>query len=200
MAPPDLDGARSYALTRLARELPASLCYHSLGHTRDEVAPAVERLAGLAGVGDANLLLLRTAAYFHDLGFVVQRHNHEAAGVEIARAILPRFAYSPRDIKRIARLIFATRLPQRPASLLEGLLADADLDLLGRDDFLSRNGDLRRELEAGGEARSDADWFASQLRFIGAHRYWTAAARALRDQGKERNTAALRSLAADAAR
>lgn len=194
MTRPDLTGARAYALARLGRELPPWVVYHSLAHTCDEVAPAVELLADRAGVTGADLLLLRTAAYYHDLGFVVQRHNHEGAGARIASAVLPRFGYGSRQIRAITGMIMATRIPQRPATPLEELLADADLDLLGRDSFLARNGDLRRELAAGGAPFSDADWLAGQLRFISGHRYWSAAARELRDQGKEHNRAALRDL------
>lgn len=198
MAPPDLEGARGYALGRLACELPAALVYHSLAHTRDEVVPAAERLAALSGVGGAGLLLLRTAAYFHDLGFVVQRHDHELASAQIAGAVLPGFGYGPRQVARVVGMIHATRLPQRPRGLLEQLLADADLDLLGREDFLARNEDLRREQATGGQALGDAAWLAGQLRFLADHRYWTAAARSLRDGGKAANIAALRALLARA--
>ncbi len=194
MAPPDLEGACNYALERLRRELPPSLVYHSLSHTQDEVVPAVERLAGLSGVSGGDLLLLRTAAYYHDLGFIVQRHDHEHVSAQLARAVLPRFGYGPGEVTRIVAMIYATRLPQRPRDLLEQLLADADLDLLGREDFLARNEDLRRELAAGGQTMSDATWLTGQLRFLAGHRYWTAAARALRDRGKAANRRALRAL------
>lgn len=194
MSRPNLTGARAYALARLERELPPWAFYHSLAHTRDEVVPAVELLAARSGVRGADLLLLRTAAYYHDLGFVVQRHNHEGAGARIASAVLPHYGYGPRQIGAIAGMIMATRIPQRPATPLEELLADADLDLLGRDSFLARNGDLRRELAEAGAPFSDADWLGGQLRFISGHRYWSAAARELRDQGKERNRAALSDL------
>jgi uncharacterized protein len=191
MSRPDLTGALGYALARLERELPSWLVYHSLGHTRDEVVPAAEALAARAGVSGTSLLLLRTAAYYHDLGFVVQRHNHEAAGAQIARAILPRFDYGQGHIRAIVGMIMATRLPQRPSNPLEELLADADLDLLGCETFLARNADLRRELDSAGSPYSDEDWLTGQIRFIGGHRYWSAAARTLRDEGKERNQAAL---------
>ena len=77
---PDFDSARAYALRRLEHELSPALCYHSVVHTRDDVVVAAERLAALEGVDDAALLLLRTAAYFHDLGFLEQRDQHENAG------------------------------------------------------------------------------------------------------------------------
>ena len=191
MAQLDFEAARHYALQRLERELPPTCVYHSLAHTRDEVVPAAERLASLEGVADEALLLLRTAAYYHDIGLVRQRANHEAAGVRIAAAALPGFGYSPAQIQAIGGMIMATRLPQRPRTALEALLADADLDVLGRADFMRRNQALRAETEAFGAAFGDAQWYDQQLRFMQAHRYWTSAARALRDVQKRANYAAL---------
>lgn len=194
MPRPDVEGAMSYAMSRLAQELDPGLVYHSIVHTRDDVVPAVERLAALAGVGEPDLLLLRTAAAFHDLGFVVQSHGHELVSLQIAAATLPQFGYDPGQIRRIGELILATRLPQCPRTPLEQLLADADLDLLGREDFLARNQDLRSELARTGAPTSDAAWYEEQLHFISGHRYWSAAARGLRDAGKARNCAALAEL------
>jgi uncharacterized protein len=45
MTEPDFEGARTYALMRLAQELPETVTYHSVHHTRDDVVPTVERLA-----------------------------------------------------------------------------------------------------------------------------------------------------------
>lgn len=191
MARPDVEGAASYALTRLKRELPATLTYHSIYHTRDDVVPAVERLASRSEVLAPDMLLLRTAAYFHDLGFVVQLREHEIASVQIAAAVLPHFGYRPEQIQRIAGIILATRLPQSPTTLLEELLADADLDVLGRADFFERNAALRAEVETLEGPATDADWYRSQSHFLETHRYWTKAAQAMRTQGKEHNLATL---------
>jgi hypothetical protein len=53
---PDVEGAKQYALTRLEQELPATLSYQSVQHTRDGVVPAVERFAAWEGVDDNALL------------------------------------------------------------------------------------------------------------------------------------------------
>jgi uncharacterized protein len=194
--PPDFGRARAYALERLERELPPSLCYHSMAHTRDDVAVAVERLAAAQEVTGEALLLLRTAAYFHDLGFVEQSENHEAIGARIAAEVLPGFGYQPAQIELIAAMIMATRLPQSPSTLLEQILADADLDVCGRADFLAMNQRLRAELAHAGRVSTDREWYSGQLQFLQAHHYWTAAARAWRDAQKQQNMAALEQLLA----
>jgi uncharacterized protein len=194
MAQPDFENARRYALERLEHNLSPAYLYHSLAHTRDEVAPAVERLASLEHVAEDALLLLRTAAYYHDIGLVRQRASHEAAGVQIAAVTLPSFGYSRAQIRLISGMIMATQLPQNPRNHLEQLLADADLDVLGRLDFLPRNQALRAEMTAFGATTSDMQWYRQQLHFMRTHHYWTAAARALRDAQKRHNCAALQRL------
>lgn len=188
---PDFAGAQRYALERLERELAPDLAYHSLRHTRADVLPAVERLAVRAGVTGEALQLLRTAAVFHDLGFIEQYTYNEPIGVRMAAEALPGFGYSAAQVRAIGGMILATRLPQTPQTPLEELLADADLDVLGRDDFWELNQALRQELTARGRVIKDTVWYTAQLRFLRAHRYFTAAARDLRDERKQQNVGLL---------
>jgi uncharacterized protein len=194
MPEPDFEKARQYALDRLSRELPPALRYHSLAHTRDEVAVAAEHLAELERLGQPDRLLLRTAAYFHDIGFVERRADHEAAGIRIVQAALPGFGYSPAQVDAVSRLLLATQLPQSPRSLAEEILADADLDVLGREAYWTRNYDLRAEWEHFGLCVSDQEWYRSQLDFLSAHRYFTRSAQHLREAYKQANIARLRGL------
>lgn len=182
----DATGAIAYALGRLATELAPELTYHNLFHTQDDVLPAIRRLAALTGVNAEETTLLEVAAAYHDLGYLVQREEHERAGVEIAGLILPGFGFGPEQVAAIQGMILATRLPQTPRNLLEALMADADLDVLGRPDSLPRAEALREELTACGHATTNAEWCASQLDFMRGHHYFTPAARSLRDAGKAR--------------
>jgi uncharacterized protein len=138
-----------------------------------------------------DLLLLVTAAYYHDVGYVEQDTDHEIIGVRIAHQTLPGFGYSPRQIRTIADIIMATEMPQSPSTILGQIMADADLDLLGRDDFWHLSQALRAELAASGLESSDEAWCSGQLAFLQEHRYFTASARALRDAGKQRNIEAM---------
>jgi uncharacterized protein len=191
MKEPDFEGARQYALGRLANELPAYLTYHCLAHTRDYVVPTVEHLAWHEGVKGLDLVLLLTAAYFHDIGFVESWENHEEVGVRIANEVLPQLGYSPEHIHVITQIIMATRLPQSPQTQLEKIMTDADLDSLGRVDFFERNQDLRDEHAALGKTYSDEDWYCAQYEFIRNHDYFTNAARTLRQDQKQKNIEAL---------
>jgi uncharacterized protein len=184
---PDYEGAKRHALERLANELAPELSYHSVRHTRDEVLPAVERLAAMEGITGDDLMLLQTAAVYHDIGFVEKYSDNEPVAVRIASEVLPRFRYNPAQIEVIVGIIMATKLPQSPTNRLEEIIADADLDIFGSDDFTRRNEQLRAELAAIGVMSSDEEWYRGQLEFMKGHSYFTSSARALLQDKKQRN-------------
>jgi uncharacterized protein len=198
MTQPDYAGAERFALERLERELPPNLFYHSVEHTRDEVMPAVTRLAALEGVDGESQALLRTAAVYHDIGFLAQYVDNEPIAVRITGETLPRFGYTPAQLRLIDGLILATRLPQTPRTLLQEIIADADLDVLGRETFFERSLALRAEMAAYGTAMPETHWYARQLEFLQSHRYFTAAARKLRNAQKQRNIERLNDMLAQA--
>ncbi|MEW5869597.1 MAG: cyclic nucleotide-binding domain-containing protein [Chloroflexota bacterium] len=184
---PDFEKARQYALQRLETELPPRLLYHGMMHTRDDTVPAAERLAVLEGVEGEERILLLTAVWYHDIGFTEQYEDHESASMRIAAEVLPEFGYSLEQIEIIRGIIQATRIPQKPHTLLEQIMADADLDLLGRDDFWQLNQALYKELAAVGKSCSTKDWYRGQLAFLQSHEYFTASAKTLRAAGKQAN-------------
>jgi len=156
------------------------------------VGTLTESFAEGEGVNGEALYLLLTAAWFHDLGFIEQWIGHEATGARMAAEVLPGFGYSQAEIQIIKGIIISTVVPQSPGTILEKIIADADLDLLGRDDFMFLNGNLRRERAFFGKDYSDLEWYSGQLRFVESHQYFTASARALRDAGKLKNNAELK--------
>jgi uncharacterized protein len=185
--------ARQFALERLEHDLSPRFLYHSLVHTRDDVVPATERLAVRSKISGTDLSLLLTAAYFHDLGFtrladVDPRGNqHELISAQFAQEVLPSLGYHDNHVEAICSMIMATRLPQSPVNLLEEILADADLDSLGRDDFWVRSQALRDEISAFGSPPTDVEWLQGQFNFLTSHRYFTAEARLLRNAQKQKN-------------
>lgn len=194
MTTPDYTSAKDYALQRLSVELPPTFYYHSLHHTAYDVLPAAERFAEFEAVSEVDMLLVRTAAVYHDIGYLEQRLNHEEGGVRIARQVLPDFGYSPHHLDIISGMIMATKLPQTPRTLLEQIIADADMDSLGREDFLETSHNLRDELASTGVVVELQEWYRRQTGFLQTHRYFTQAARHLRDAGKQANIERLQRL------
>lgn len=187
----DVEGALQYAYDRLAHGLDARYKYHNEFHTFEDVMPAAVFLAEAYDLPDEERDLLRVGVAFHDVGFIVGSQNHERRGVELAAQALPGFHFSPVAIDVVAGLIRATRMPQSPTNLLEEIIADADLDVLGREDFPARNALLYQETLLSGSALDASEWLHYQVRFLSDHSYFTQAARDRRDAGKQRNLAAL---------
>ncbi|HMD90907.1 MAG TPA: HD domain-containing protein [Anaerolineaceae bacterium] len=184
---PDFEKAKDYALDKLANEISPDLTYHNLLHTHNEVVPAADRLANLEKVSEKDHLLLLTAAYFHDLGFIRQRKNHESISIQLAEQALPGFGYSDADIAVIRGIIQATRLPQSPKTHLERIMADADMDDLGHENFWKRSQDLRQEEDNYGTKFTDQQWYTNQLHLMESHHYFTDSERLLRDSLKQQH-------------
>lgn len=183
--------AREYILNRMARELSPDFHYHNIEHTTD-VHRACVKLAGMEGVNSHDLALLETAAWYHDSGIFITYDNHEEASVKIAREILPKFDYSDADLDVLERIILKTKLPQSAITLLGEILCDADLDYLGRPDFFMIAHRLRYEWLLMGKEYELKEWYKLQLDFLGNHKYYTRAARILRNKGKEKNLEQIR--------
>jgi ligand-binding sensor domain-containing protein/class 3 adenylate cyclase/predicted metal-dependent HD superfamily phosphohydrolase len=178
--------AERFILRKLEAELSSKLHYHSIEHTKD-VVQAVERLALSENVTDEGLFLLKTAASYHDAGFVEQYDKNEPIGVRLASEILPKYGYTPEHIEIIKELIFVTSVPHKPQNQLEEIICDADLDYLGRDDFHEIADRLRKELREHGKITSDRKWDEIQVLFLTQHKYFTKTSKQTRDAKKEQN-------------
>lgn len=184
--------AKTFILGKLRDELPQHLSYHSVGHVKD-VCEATAALAGKEGVDGEDLVLLLTAALFHDSGFLFGAAEHEKKSCDLVRQYLPGFDYTEEQVEKICGMIMATRIPQSPNNLLEQILADADLDYLGRDDFFTIGNRLYDELAMYGIVNNKNDWNRLQIRFLENHHYFTATAIQLRKAKKEEHLAFIKS-------
>ena len=170
-------------LSRLERELDPRLGYHNLAHTIDVVEQA-EAIAKQEKVTDKHeLLLLKTAAVFHDSGFLLVYKNHEEKSCEIAAEAV-KSILGEDDIKRICGMIMATKIPQTPHNLLEQIIADADLDYLGRNDFEPISKSLYREFLTFKIIPEDIIWDHIQIKFFESHHYFTGTSISKRNEQK----------------
>ena len=91
-----------------------------------------------------------------------------------------------------------TRPNAKPVIKLQEILKDADLDYLGRSDFIQLSDSLYRELiEQKGEM-SELDWNKKQCDFLKTHIYYTETARKMRQTNKEKQLEKLKLLSGDA--
>lgn len=180
-------------LDKLERELPDNLFYHNVKHTVD-VVTEVELIGWAEGCTDEEILLLKTAALFHDAGHTVSYDDHEYQGTLLARQMLPGYGYTEKQIDRICSIIMSTKLPPKPTNLLEEIICDSDLDYLGRSDFIPVSNTLFEEMKSQNKISRLNDWNKLQVKFISGHQYFTSTARSLREVNKKLQIERIRSL------
>lgn len=167
--------AYSFLLRKLRDELPSWLTYHNLQHTKN-VVEAVKFLSKAEDIRSKDVTLLKTAAAFHDAGFIKGYENHEELSCEIAKELLPRFNYNEKEIEKICQLIMVTKTPQVPHNHLEQILCDADLLYLGTDQYDEIAEKLFGELMHKGEIKNRLAWEERQTHFLSNHRFFTQTA------------------------
>lgn len=172
-------------LEKMEKGLPQDLHYHNVKHTID-VVTQVELIGKAENVDAEGILLLKTAALFHDIGHIVSYDNHEEEGAKIAQKILPDFYYSEKQISQIVDLIQVTQMPPKPKNHLEKIICDADLDYLGRTDFVPVAYNLYKELREKNKIDSFEQWKKIQIEFIKQHSYFTETAQKLREVNKQK--------------
>ena len=185
--------AGDFIISKLRKEIPANLIYHNIEHTCD-VYLAAEIIAKQENISANDLVLLLTAALYHDSGFLVKVDGHEEESCRIAKGHLPLFGYTTTEIEAICGMIMSTRLPQLPQTSLEKILADADLDYLGRDDFFKVGHRLFSEMELAGALGDEVEWNKLQVEFMEKHSYFTPSAINLRQAKKEANIKQIKQL------
>ncbi|UOE39052.1 HD domain-containing protein [Chryseobacterium oryzae] len=179
-------------LQKLKEHLPEHLSYHSVVHVKD-VINAVEKIAIAEGISGEELMLLKTAALFHDTGFLYGAKDHEEKSCDIAAEHLPKYGYKDEQIQKIKGMIMATKIPQSPTNHLEEIMADADLDYLGRDDFFTIGNKLFEELTMFGIVNSERDWNLLQEKFLESHHFFTQTSIQKRNQKKNENLEIIKS-------
>ena len=178
--------AEKYILKRLDGDLPDGLHYHGIHHTKD-VCEAVERLAIWEGIKGEELYLLKTAALYHDAGFIDSYDSNEPIGARLAKEMLPNFGYTADQIDQVIELIEATKIPQNPQNHLEEIMCDSDLDYLGRTDFYPIAETLRQELMEFGKLEDNAaQWIEMNIGFLSSHSYFTDSSKNRREPEKQK--------------
>ncbi len=156
----------------LSAQLDKRLCYHNTDHTLDVIARSEEIALSEQVSSSKELLLLKIAALFHDTGFLHVYNGHEEKSCEIVVEKLDSNFTKP-DMDVICGLIMATKVPQKPTTLLQQIICDADLDYLGRKDFKKLSNYLKNEFLDFGIVKNDDEWEKKQIAFFESHQYFT---------------------------
>ena len=164
------------------------LLYHNVIHTR-EVVEAVKLMSSHYRLSADDDQALVVAAWWHDVGYLSGTpENHEMRSVESAKAFLLKHNATPAFIAKVEGCIMATKMPQRPTTLIEKIICDADLFHFGKQDFMEDTKMLRREVEKiSGTAIKGSEWRNSTIRLLESHEYFTEYARETLSGTKKQN-------------
>ncbi|MBW4360935.1 HD domain-containing protein [Flavobacterium taihuense] len=161
-------------MNSLKENLATFLTYHDWKHT-EHVIQMAEFIAHKENMSDEDIVLIKTAALFHDAGFINSSSDgHEEASIQLAQDKLPEFGYIKNEIEIIAGMIRATSIPQEPKTKLECILADADLEYLGTDNFERIGTNLYLEIKHTNPNLSTTEWNEIQIKFLQKHKYHTS--------------------------
>lgn len=182
----DMDHMRKDLLNRLKASLPEEIVYHDLAHTLN-VEKAALRLAKLEGLDEEETLILQTAVLYHDTGYIINDKDNELFAINLVKANLPKFGYNASQIQQIIQIIEATQHNNhnKPSTLLEKIMCDADHDYFGRADYYAVSKKLRMELENYGIEMTNKEWVIYQLNYLeNMHEFYTDTAKNIRQYGK----------------
>ena len=172
-----------FILDMLRQKLSDKLYYHNVRHT-EETIKAAEEFSRAEVLPEEEITILKTAALFHDLGYLYLPFGNEPLGAEDARKILPEYGYSPAQIEKICSLILATSLPQNPQNLEEQIICDADLQYLGTENSHQQANLLRKEMSMHNMSFTDREWLDYQINFLKKHHYFTNSCKQSRERAK----------------
>lgn len=182
-----LQTTQAYVASLLNGKLPPWAVYHTLQHTEETVAAARE-IGEASKLSKSDLEIVLLAAWFHDLGYIDTADGHEERSVEMAEEFLKKHSYSPERIERVVACIRATKVPQKPATMLEQVVCDADMIHLGKKRFFERSELLRMEIELRtGKPFTDVEWLQKNVEFASSGGFFTAYARSEFAPRREKN-------------
>ncbi|WP_456440786.1 HD domain-containing protein [Psychroserpens sp.] len=176
----------------LNKELSKYLTYHNINHTLSVIDKA-EHIAIKENVSQKNVVLVKIAALYHDVGFIKIRDGHEEESCIIAKEQLKGYNYPKEDIDIVCETIMATKIPQNPTNHLGQILADADLEYLATNRFKPVSELLYQELKYFNKDLSRNQWDQMQIDFIEKHEYFTNYCKRYKSFRKENNLQKLKS-------
>jgi len=156
-----------------------NLFFHNLKHIQD-VYEQVELLAYSENIEEKDMLLLKTAALLHDIGYAISyEKNIHLLSEDVARESLPLFQYTQQQIETVCELMKATDFESIPNGIMEKIMYDAHHMYFGRADYLSRTMCLYLEQEKHGIHVNKSTWLQNQIKRLRKHQFYTSAAKKL---------------------
>lgn len=164
-----------------------SFVYHDLKHS-ETVVKRVQEIAGHYNLSEKESLILYTAAWFHDTGYLfTEPENHE----EYSCQVMKKFMHGETDdeelVDEICACIMATKMPCQPKNLLEQIICDADSYHLGTKDFKISNKKYFEELKKRNPELTSLEFKKEGVALLKKHHFHTSYCKELLNKKKQDN-------------
>lgn len=170
---PIIEKASAFVFQKLKDQLPKNYTYHTYIHT-SETVEATEEIGRGINLPENELHIVILAAWFHDIGYIRQRENHEEISAEIAEEFLKSEGLDQETIDQVKKCILATKMPHDPHNAMEDTICDADMISLGSENQFQKSQLLRTEIfNSTGETYADEVWLSRDVEFMIEHTYKT---------------------------
>ena len=168
-----VDKAKLFVIDFYGQHRDEKLHFHSLEHTINVVRKA-EDIGMHMKLGDPELRVVLTAAWFHDIGYLVRLEDHEDASVALARSFFEGNPAEPGFAEAVEDCINATKRDHEPLTVPEKVIMDADVAHIGDDQFISISKKLRKERSCCQNTEVPAlDYWQGTLAFLERHHFYT---------------------------
>ncbi|MGB5204222.1 hypothetical protein [Eudoraea sp.] len=172
-------------IEQLKEKLPNYLTYHSMDHIID-VANVCNDYIEYYDIPEEMAKLMRIAAICHDYGYIESSLDHEERSIVAIKPFLTPILTS-KEVEIVNGMIRATKVPQEPKTFYEEILADADLDYLGRKDYDEISAKLFNEYLHFDIVSNKIEWLDLQIWFLENHKFHTDFAKKNRQKLKFQN-------------
>ena len=164
-----------------------SLVFHNLKHTQS-VVDRTKEIAAHYHVNEKEMLILYTAAWFHDTGYLfTDASKHEEMSVEVMKKYMTDHTNDTELINEIEGCIMATKSPRNPTNLLQQIICDADTYNLGTKEFKATNKRVLEENILKNGNADKLDFGRSTLIMLEKHEFYTTYCKDLLLETKELN-------------
>jgi len=169
---PNNENIRNFIVQLLNTHIPETYYYHNLSHTLYVEQQCLE-IGKHEHCSKEELKLLSIAALWHDTGYINTYQKHEEESCKLAQHYLPNFGITPSEIDIICGMIMATKIPQKPKTKLEEIIADADLEYLSTAMAPTLAKHLFKEINTLNPNITPQQWNETEIKFISEHHYFT---------------------------
>lgn len=149
------------------------LVFHNLKHTQS-VVDRTKEIAGHYHVSEKEMLILYTAAWFHDTGYLfTDPSRHEVMSADVMRKFMLDHTNDSEIINEVEQCIMATKSPRNPTNLLQQIICDADTYNLGTKEFKDTNKRVREEIRLKNGYVDKIQFSKDTIKMLEEHQFYT---------------------------